>query len=195
MGDLESGQCLQELDPNVTFADCTLWNPNVFSRNIMATEEIFTDQILPTIASADSECIQNVISGMESLYHAETRGPTPSPPRRECVTNCVLTVRHNKNCNTSVLMLQGVFRQEAIEFLSDLRDLQTELCTLGLQCCGMSQPLPPICQDCKYINLSEMNTCFIALDAIYQHLKSISLYSICAHNLDLYMCTHTTYIF
>jgi hypothetical protein len=115
----------------------------------MATEEIFTNQILPTIATADRECVQNVISGMESLYRIETSGPTPPSPRQECATNCVLTVRHNKNCNTSVLLLEGVFRQEAMELLSDLEDIQTELCTVRLQCCGMSQPLPPICRDCK----------------------------------------------
>lgn len=145
----------------------------------MATEEIFVDQILPTIATADSECIQNVIRVMESLYRTEIGGPTPPTPRQECATNCVLTVRHNKNCNTSVLLLQGVFHEEAIEFLSDLRDVQTELCTIGLECCGMSQPLPPICQDCKYINLSEMNYYFrcpskkVYLSVPYVHVISI----------------------
>ena len=145
-GDLQNRQCQQDQDPNTTTSDCTRWNPN--RNNIFAAEEIITDQILPTIAADDNECVQNVISGMESLYRIETGGPTPSP-RRECATNCVLTVRHNKNCNTSVLLLEGVFRQEAIEFLNNLEDVQTELCTVGLQCCDVSQPLPSICRDRK----------------------------------------------
>lgn len=149
MNELQNGPCQQELDPNATTADCTRWNPTIFNRNIATEEIFFTNQILPTIATADSECVQNVISGMESLYRIETDGPTPAPPRRECATNCVLTVRHNDDCNTSVLLLEGVFREEAMELLGDLEGIQTQLCTVGLQCCDMSQPLPPICRDCK----------------------------------------------
>jgi hypothetical protein len=146
-GDVLNGDCEQERDPSTTFADCTRWNPN--NTTIIAIDKIIADQILPTITTADSECVQNIISGMESLYRIETDGPTPPPPREECATNCVLTVRHNENCNTSVLLLEGVFRQEAMELLGDLDGIQTQLCTVGLQCCGMSQPLPPICRDCK----------------------------------------------
>ena len=112
--------------------------------------EIITDQILPTIANANRECVRNVISGIESMYRAETGEPTPPPPRQECATNCVLTVRNNNNCDTSVLLLERVFREEAIEFLNNLSDEQTDLCTIGLECCDISQPLPSICGDCKY---------------------------------------------
>ena len=150
MGELQNRPCQQEVDPNATSADCTRWNHRSFNSGI-AAESIFTNQILPTISAADSECVQNVISGMESLYRAETGGPTPPPPRQECATNCVLTVRNNKNCETSVLLLEQVFREEAIEYLNDLRDLQTELCTVGLKCCNISQPPPPICRDCEYM--------------------------------------------
>ena len=145
--DLKSGQCQQELDPNATLGDCTRWNQNIFN-NAMAAE-IITDQILPTIANADGECVRNVISGIESMYRAETGGPTPPPPRQKCATNCVLTVRNNNNCDTSVLLLEHVFRGEAINFLNDLRNEQPDVCTIGLECCDMSQPLPSICGDCK----------------------------------------------
>ena len=147
MGNLPNEDCEQEQDPNTTSADCTRWNPS--TNSIITIDKIIADQILPTIATADSECVQNVISGMESLYRIETDDPTPARPRQECATNCVLTIRNNKNCNTSVLLLEGVFREEAMELLGDLEGIQTQLCTVGLQCCDMSQPLPPICRDCK----------------------------------------------
>ena len=138
-------QCLQELNPNITTAnDCTRWNQTAI-KNILSTDS----QILPSISNnIGRECIENVLSAVASLYG--TKIPEDGDLRQECAINCVLTVHNSKTCDISVLLLEQVFRQEITNFMNDLRTKQTsDACTIGLECCDQSQPLPSICGECK----------------------------------------------
>lgn len=144
----ESTQCLQEFNPNVTtVSDCTRWNHTAI-KNVLTTDTIL-DQILPSVSNnIGRECVENVMSAVSSLYR--TKIPPDGDLSQECATNCVLTVRNSKTCDTSVLLLERVFHGEVISFLSDLRTKQTDACTIGLECCGQSQPLPSICGESKW---------------------------------------------
>ena len=82
---------------------------------------------------------------MESLYQADAGNPSPAPPSPEFATNCVLTVRNNRNCEMSVLLLEQVFQEEAVELVNNLRDEpQTGRCVIRLECCDVSQPFPSV---------------------------------------------------
>ena len=131
----------------------------------MATDILVQDQILPTVSNnIGSECAENVISAVSSLYRAKIPLDINRDLGQECVTNCVLTVSNSKICDISVLLLEDVFRGEVINFLNDLAAKQTDVCVIGLECCGQSQPLPSsICGESKWLlhnwNLCKYNMC------------------------------------
>lgn len=161
--DPQNGQC--RLDQNLNFTDCTRWNHT----SIMdVTTDTELEQISPSISAIGEECVRNVVEAVQLLYRATTdnededEDDIPPPPRRECATNCVLTVR-SKTCNTSVLLLEQVYREEAMEYLNDLRNEQDETCVIGLECCDLSQPLQPICTERKYITSNNKMRCAIVI--------------------------------
>lgn len=145
----QNSQC-QQLDLNVVLADCTSWNPTSL-RNVM-TSYIVLDQILPSVSAIGEACVANVISVLDSVYGGDNRNNiNPLPIRNECATNCILTLRNPQTCDTSVLLLQHVYRQEASEFHDHIRSGKLDVCMVGLDCCDLSQPNAPVCseQPCK----------------------------------------------
>lgn len=112
------------------------------------TTYIILDNIFPDIAAISGACVESVVSGLNSLYH-DANGDLNLPPiSGDCATNCVLTVRDEQNCDTSVLLLEQVHRQEAMEFLNNLRNGRLDSCVVGMDCCGdLSQAIPPICSE------------------------------------------------
>ena len=151
----ENAQCLQKFSPNVTTAsDCTRWNQTSIENILTSTDtKTVVGQLLPNISAISRECVKNVLDAVASLYGANIpqNGDLSSPPpRQECATNCVLTVSNSKTCDTSVLLLEQVFRGEATNFLNDLKTRQQSgVCTIRVECCDLSQPLPSICGECK----------------------------------------------
>ena len=112
------------------------------------TTFIASDQIFPDIAAIGQACVESVISGLNSLYRDTNGDLHLQPISRDCATNCVLTVRDEQTCDTSVLLLEQVYRQEAVEFLNKLRNGGLDSCVVGLDCCGnLSLAIPLICSE------------------------------------------------
>ena len=80
-----------------------------------------------------------VITVLDSLYHDDSGSTYPPPPREECATNCALTVRANRKCQTSVLLLEQVRQEEARNSLRSLRIGRDDLCAIELECCNLSR--------------------------------------------------------
>ena len=138
-------QC--RIDSSFAFADCTQWSQNTLT-SLTAANVGFT-QLLPNILAAGESCVEMVKDALESMYRTRTGDVNLPPPRRECSTNCVLTVRNDKTCEASVLLLQEVQHGEALGFLRNLTDLSPGVCQIGLQCCDLSRQLPSTCGECK----------------------------------------------
>lgn len=135
-----SSQCM--LDSGTAFADCTHWNTSSIT-NVKASYT-FLDQLLPNISTIGRECLQNVITTLDSLYHDENGSLYPPPPSEDCTTNCVLTVRSDRNCSASrsVLLLEQVQRQEAGELMRYLSFGRENSCVMEMECCNLSLPMP-----------------------------------------------------
>ena len=143
-----NSQC--RLDPNLTLADCTYWSPTSLSNGMTTTGTtyIVVDQILPDIDAISGACVESVINGLDSLYYDANGDLNPPPASRDCTTNCVLSVRNDKTCETSMLLLEQVYRQEARDFLNSMRIGTLDSCVIGLDCCGdLSQAIPTICSE------------------------------------------------
>ena len=110
-------------------------------------------QLLPNISAISQTCFARVVDVMETMYRTERGDSNSPPPRLECATNCVLTVTNEEVCEASVLLLEQVHLLEAMESVNNLRNENPGMCTIGVECCGLSQPLPLICRECKYCHI------------------------------------------
>ena len=147
--DQEIVQC--KLDPSIAFADCTHWNPNTLNSLTTADASLISSQLLPNISAISEACFETILEGVASMYHAESGENPPPPARQECSTNCVLTVRNVRTCEaSSVLLLERVYHEEAVEFLTKLKNRSFSACQIGMDCCGISRQLPSSCMKCKY---------------------------------------------
>lgn len=149
MGKFKNGLTGCQVGPNFAFADCTNWSQSML--NSLTSTGARQGQLLPNIFTVSQTCFARVVNVMATMYRTE-RGDSnpPPPPRLECATNCVLTVTNAKTCEASVLLLEQVHLLEAMESVNNLRNESLDVCTIGVECCGLSRPLPPICRECKH---------------------------------------------
>lgn len=142
-----NGVC--RLESNFAFSDCSRWS-RATANSLTVAEG--ASQFLPQVSMASRTCIQRVNDIMESLYRVEDGAVGQRPPNQQCVTNCVLIMRGSNVCEATALLLEEVYRFEAMEVLSDLlaANDSRDSCSVDLTCCGLSEPLSPVCIQCKY---------------------------------------------
>ena len=157
MGNFKNGLIDCKVGSNFAFADCTNWNQSML--NSLMSTGARQGQLLPNISTISQTCFARVFEVMETMYRTE-RGDSnsPPPPRLECATNCVLTVTNEEDCEASVLLLERVHLLEAMESMTNLRSESPDVCKIGVECCGLSRPLPPICRECKYCHTFERDS-------------------------------------
>ena len=139
-------------DPSFTFSDCTQWSKATVNS---LTTSVGVSQFLTRASVIGSTCVERVNEIMESVYRVENEEKAnQQPPNQECITNCVLVMRNERTCESSVMLLEQAYRLEAMKAINDLLTVNgsQDLCSIDLVCCGMSEPLLPICTQRKYKN-------------------------------------------
>ena len=131
------------------FSDCTQWSKATINS---LTTSAGVSQFLTRVSMIGRTCVERVNEIMESVYRVENgEEADQQPPSQECITNCVLIMRNERTCESSVMLLEQTYRLEAMNAINDLLVVNgsRDRCSIDLVCCGMSESLPPICTQRK----------------------------------------------